>query len=98
MSPDQPRALAEARRVLCSRGKFAMTVWCGPEKSPCFAAVYNAIRTHGHPDISAPAGTGFYQIGKPDLAVKLLSVAGFFHIYVYTIECVLGLNRTGHFF
>jgi SAM-dependent methyltransferase len=29
--PDQPRALAEARRVLRSGGKFAMTVWCGPE-------------------------------------------------------------------
>ena len=29
--PDQPRAVAEARRVLRPTGKFAMTVWCGPE-------------------------------------------------------------------
>ena len=27
--PDQPRALAEARRVLRSGGRFAMTAWCG---------------------------------------------------------------------
>jgi SAM-dependent methyltransferase len=32
--PDQPRALAEVRRVLRKGGKFAMTVWCGPEASP----------------------------------------------------------------
>jgi ubiquinone/menaquinone biosynthesis C-methylase UbiE len=42
--PDQPRTLAEARRVLRRDGKFAMTVWCGPESSPCFAAVYGPSR------------------------------------------------------
>src|SRR5271169_6643491 len=34
--PDQPRALAEARRVLRPGGRFAMTVWCGPDVSPSF--------------------------------------------------------------
>jgi ubiquinone/menaquinone biosynthesis C-methylase UbiE len=34
--PDQPRALSEARRVLRPGGRFAMTVWCGPDISPCF--------------------------------------------------------------
>jgi len=96
--PDQPRALAEARRVLCSRGKFAMTVWCGPEKSPCFTAVYNAIRTHGHPDISAPAGPDFHQFGKPDLAVRLLSVPGFSNIDVTTIDCVWDLSAPDDLF
>ena len=90
--PDQPRALAEARRVLRSGGKFAMTVWCGPEKSPCFAAVYSAIRRHGHPDISAPAGPDFHQFARPDVAVKLLSAAGFSNIDVTTVDCVWNLN------
>jgi SAM-dependent methyltransferase len=90
--PDQPRALAEARRVLRSGGKFAMTVWCGPENSPCFAAVYSAIRAHGHSDISAPAGPDFHQFGKRDVAVKFLSAAGFSEIEVSIVDCAWDLN------
>src|SRR5215468_6247145 len=41
--PDQPRALSEIRRVLRSGGRFAMTVWCGPDVSPCFEVVYGAV-------------------------------------------------------
>src|SRR5690242_19518520 len=48
--PDQPRALAEVRRVLFARGRFAMTVWCGPDVSPCFELIYGAVKTHGSPD------------------------------------------------
>jgi ubiquinone/menaquinone biosynthesis C-methylase UbiE len=90
--PDQPRALAEARRVLRSGGKFAMTVWCGPENSPCFAAVYSAIRSHGHPDVSAPAGPDFHQFARPEVAVKLLSAAGFSNVDLTTVGCVWNLN------
>ncbi|MGC1865228.1 MAG: class I SAM-dependent methyltransferase, partial [Pseudolabrys sp.] len=52
--PDQPRALLEARRVLGRGGRFAMTVWCGPDVSPCFEIVYDAIKAHGSPDVTAP--------------------------------------------
>jgi ubiquinone/menaquinone biosynthesis C-methylase UbiE len=45
--PDQPRALLEARRVLGRR--FAMTVWCGPDVSPCFEIVYDAIKARISP-------------------------------------------------
>jgi SAM-dependent methyltransferase len=89
--PDQSRALAEAQRVLRSGGKFAMTVWCGPERSPCFAAVYRAIKTHGHPDVSAPPGPDFHQFARPDMAVKLLSAAGFSKIDMTTVDCVWDL-------
>ena len=65
--PDQPRALAEARRVLRRGGKFAMTVWCGPDTSPCFAAVYGAIKAHGHPDVSVTHGTRFPSVRKTRL-------------------------------
>ena len=86
--PDQPRTLAEARRVLRAGGKFAMTVWCGPDTSPCFAAVYGAIKTHGHPDVSAPLRPGFHQFSRREVAEKLLSDAGFSNIDVTTVDCV----------
>jgi ubiquinone/menaquinone biosynthesis C-methylase UbiE len=90
--PDQTRALAEARRVLRSGGKFAMTVWCGPDTSPCFAAVYAAIKAHGHPDVSAPAGPDFHQFARRELAEKFLSAAGFSNIDVTTVDCVWDLT------
>ena len=90
--PDQPRAVAEARRVLRPTGKFAMTVWCGPDTSACFAAVYQAIKTHGHPDVSIPSGPDFHQFARRDQAVKLLSDAGFFNIDVTTVDCVWDLD------
>jgi SAM-dependent methyltransferase len=96
--PDQPRALAEARRVLRSGGKFAMTVWCGPESSPCFAAVYHAIKAHGHPDVSAPPGPDFHQFARPDMALKLLSAAGFSNIEVMNVDCVWDLNAPDDLF
>lgn len=90
--PDQPRSLAEVRRVLRRGGKFAMTVWCGPDTSPCFAAVYKAIKAHGRPDVSAPLGPDFHQFARRDAALTLLSDAGFSKIDVSIIDCAWNLN------
>jgi ubiquinone/menaquinone biosynthesis C-methylase UbiE len=96
--PDQARALAEARRVLRFGGKFAMTVWCGPETSPCFAAVYRAIKAHGHPDVSAPAGPDFHQFARRDVAVELLTEAGFSNVDVTTVDCIWDLSAPDDLF
>ncbi len=96
--PDQPRTLAEVRRVLRRGGKFAMTVWCGPDSSPCFAAVYGAIKAHGHPDVSLPLGPDFHQFARRDLAVTLLSDAGFSDVDVTTVDCVWDLSAPDDLF
>jgi SAM-dependent methyltransferase len=75
--PDQPRALSEVRRVLRPAGRFAMTVWCGPDVSPSFELVYGAVKVHGSPEVSAPSGPDFHQFANPVVAKRLLSEAGF---------------------
>jgi ubiquinone/menaquinone biosynthesis C-methylase UbiE len=90
--PDQPRALSEARRVLCRGGRFAMTVWCGPDVSPCFEIVYGAIKAHGSPDVSAPPGPDFHQFAKKEVAEKFLREAGFNDIDLTIVECVWDLD------
>lgn len=91
--PDQPRALAEARRVLRSNGRFAMTVWCGPDTSPCFAAVYGAIKAHGDSNVFTPLGPDFHQFARPALATEVLSDAGFSNVAVTIVNCVWDLER-----
>ena len=91
--PDQPRALSEARRVLRHGGRFAMTVWCGPDVSPCFEIVYGAIKAHGSPRVSAPPGPDFHQFAKKDIAQKLLREAGFNNIDQTIVDCAWDLDR-----
>lgn len=90
--PDQPRVLAEVRRVLRPGGSFAMTVWCGQETSPCFALVYGAIKTHGSHGVTAPEGPDFHQFAKPDMAKALLSATGFSSVDVSVVDCAWHLN------
>lgn len=90
--PDQPRALSEARRVLRPHGRFAMTVWCGPDVSPCFEIVYHAIKTHGSTDVSAPPGPDFHQFAKWAVAEKLLIEAGFNSVDLKVVDCAWELN------
>jgi SAM-dependent methyltransferase len=90
--PDQPRALLEARRVLRRGGRFAMTVWCGPDVSPCFEIVYGAIKAHGSPDVSAPPGPDFHQFARRDVADKLLREAGFNDVDLTIVDCAWDLD------
>jgi hypothetical protein len=54
--------------------------------------VYAAIKTHGDPHVLAPSGPDFHQFARRDVAVKLLTEAGFANIDVTTVDCVWSLN------
>jgi|SRR5271169_4282461 len=89
--PDQPRALSEVRRVLRPGGQFAMTVWCGPDVSPCFKIVYEAIKLHGSPGVTTTPGPDFHQFANRRLAEELLLAAGFSDVEFSMIDCMWDL-------
>lgn len=91
--PDQPRALSEVRRVLRPGGRFAMTVWCGPDRSPCFDLVYRTIKTHGSPTVSVPPGPDFHQFAKREAAESLLHDAGLQLVDWAVVDCAWDLER-----
>jgi SAM-dependent methyltransferase len=43
---DRPAALREMRRVLSSRGRLALMVWCGIEQSPGFESLAEILERH----------------------------------------------------
>jgi SAM-dependent methyltransferase len=73
--PDQPRALAEIRRVLKPSGRFAMTAWAGPDVSPTFRVFYSSVQEHGSPNVTMPEGPNFHQFANEATARTLLSDA-----------------------
>lgn len=85
--PDQARALAEARRILRPKGRFGMSVWCGPDRSPSYEMVYRTIKEYGAANITAPPGPDFHQFSDPAFANRTLSNAGFSNIAMEIVEC-----------
>ena len=69
-----------------------MTVWCGPDVSPCFNIVYDAIKRHGSSDVLAPPGPDFHQFAEKHVAEKLLREAGFDDIDLRVVDCFWDLD------
>jgi ubiquinone/menaquinone biosynthesis C-methylase UbiE len=53
---DPDKAIAEAYRVLRPDGRFAFTVWSGPDRHDFFAIVLKALQEHGNMQVSLPSG------------------------------------------
>lgn len=71
------RAIAEARRVLRSNGRFAFTTWAKISENPFVRLVDDAIQTHADVNVDLPTGPPFYLFESPHECRKALERAGF---------------------
>ena len=71
------RALSEARRVLRSGGRLALSVWATPDVAKGASIVYAAIAQHGTLQAPLPPAPPFWRLDTPDDACRVLREAGF---------------------
>jgi len=74
---DPDAAIAEAGRVLRPGGMFAFTTWCGPEVSPLFRLIPEAIREHGRLDVGLPPAPPPFRLADPEESRSAMRSGGF---------------------
>ena len=75
---DQEAAVAEACRVLRPGGRYAFTIWRGPEDGcEFFALTRGAIETQGSADVGLPAAPAADRLADPAVVSEVLTAAGF---------------------
>ncbi len=84
---DPDRALAEAHRVLAPRGRYAFTVWMGPERHEFFRLVGDAIAAHGAP-VELPPAPPMFRFADPDEARRSMAAAGFGEVAIAELPLV----------
>lgn len=75
--PHPERALLEAARVLRPAGRYAFTVWAGPEESAGARLVDSAIQSHANLSVPLPQGPDRYAFDAPEAVRDMLSRSGF---------------------
>jgi SAM-dependent methyltransferase len=78
-------AIAEAHRVLRSGGRYAFTVWAGPDQALGFGLVLEAVERHGRPDVNLPEGPPFFRFSSADECRAALERAAFAEVSVRTL-------------
>lgn len=71
------RAIAEAYRVLCPGGRFAFSVWAGPDAALGLGITLSAIQRHGNIAVPLPAGPPFFRFSDSNESNRVLAQAGF---------------------
>jgi SAM-dependent methyltransferase len=75
-------ALAEAHRVLRAGGRYAFTVWAGPDRAVGFGMILRAVEEFGTTNVPLPEGPPFFRFSAPDETRRTLEHAGFANVEV----------------
>jgi ubiquinone/menaquinone biosynthesis C-methylase UbiE len=75
--PEPERAFSEAARVLRPGGRYALTVWAGPEECPGARIVQDAVATYGNRNAYVPQGPDRLRHGEIETWRHILNIAGF---------------------
>jgi SAM-dependent methyltransferase len=74
---DPDAAFAEACRVLKPGGRYGFTTWYGPDKSPLFAIILQAIKEHGTMDVGLPPSPPPFRFAASEACHESLQSLGF---------------------
>ena len=75
--PEPEKAIAEAFRVLRPGGRYAWTVWCGPERAQLSGIAQRAIQSFADMTVPMPPAPPRELFSDPDAARAALEAAGF---------------------
>jgi SAM-dependent methyltransferase len=91
--PEPDLAIAEAARVLRPDGVYAFTTWCGPDASPLFRVVAEAIQAHGTMDAGLPPAPPPFRLADRTESMRAMAAAGFGEISFVDVPAVFECQR-----
>lgn len=91
--PDE--AIVEARRVLRPGGRYAFTVWAGPDQAVGFGMTLRAIEALGNPHVPLPDGPPFFRFSDPVGTRATLEQTGFTDVEVKELPLIWRLSSAG---
>jgi SAM-dependent methyltransferase len=74
------KAILEAKRVLRSGGKYAITCWTPPSRNPFMGLVLGAVQKYGTTDVPLPPGPPLFRFGEPAECERTLGACGMHEI------------------
>jgi ubiquinone/menaquinone biosynthesis C-methylase UbiE len=91
LTPDPPRVLAEARRVLRTGHRVAYAVWGSPDRNPWLMLLAGALLQRGHVPEGDPFGAGgVFSLCNPQHNRELMTAAGYSDV---RIDDIAGFMR-----
>ena len=86
--PNPDQAIKDAARVLKRGGLYAFTTWCGPDKSPLFRILPEAIKDHGQLDVGLPPAPPAFRLADQNEARRDMTSVGFESIAFLDVPAV----------